>query len=78
MNEPSFIGERVIWLLGSLLLGCLSLIVGKFVGGKDKVDKDTCDERRSACVMLTNNKLDALHEQVTRMNKNIDKLIDRK
>jgi hypothetical protein len=77
MSPESYVGEKLVWLLGSILMGFVALITGQWFGAKDKVDKSTCDERRSTCVLMTNTKLDALHDQVEKMSKKLDKFIDR-
>jgi hypothetical protein len=77
MSGDAFVGEKLIWLLGSLVLGGSSLIIGKVIGGQGKIDAELCDERRMVCVAHTNTKIEALHEQIVMMDKKLDRLLER-
>lgn len=78
MSGDTFVGEKLIWLLGSLVLGGVSLVIGNAVGSYDKIDKKLCDERRLVCVAHTNTKIEALHEQIKKMDDKLDRLLERK
>ena len=77
MNPEPYVGEKIIWLLGSLLLALLGMLFGNMFGGHDKVDKSTCEERRSACSMHTNSMLAILQKDISVLSTKIDELIKR-
>ena len=77
MSGDAFVGEKLVWLLGSLVLGGSSLVIGKVVGGYDKIDKKLCAERRVSCMALTDSKIIALHEQINKMDNKLDRLLER-
>lgn len=59
MTEPI-----TIQVMGGLIIAIVSGILGKSLGGYNKVSKDQCGERRQACSKLIITKLDSIERLV--------------
>ena len=64
--------DPVTVILGGLVISFVSGGVGAFVGGRNKVPANTCEERRTACQVLLITKIDEVNDKVDKIIKKLE------
>jgi hypothetical protein len=61
-------------ILGGVIISIISLLVGKFVGGQDKVTTKQCNANKESCNKLMHEKLENILKEV----KNLKEIVNSK
>jgi len=56
-----------VTILGGLLVGIISALLGVWIGSRGSVGNPVCLERRASCMALINEKIDSLSEKLDSM-----------
>lgn len=59
-------------ILAALVIAITSAILGKFIGEKHKVGKDTCEQYRISCNSLISTKLANIEEKIDSLTKAVN------
>ena len=64
--------EPAVYILSGVVIALGSGVIGKGIGGKNKVKEKSCVERREACVGLVSVKIDNLTKVVEDLKNSVD------